>query len=134
MKMNPASLRAMFGKAESKLATAERQLAAGFADEASHPAFYAVFHAISAVLATKELSFSSHRETICAFNREFARTGIFPPDTTHQLRRLFDHRQTADYDWASVVDEPTAEEDVAAARSILAACREYVEGQIQDPK
>jgi uncharacterized protein (UPF0332 family) len=128
---NASTLRSMLAKAGQKLAAAERDLAGEFCGDASSRAYYAAFHAISAVLATKGLSFSSHGQTIGAFNREFVKTGVFPSTMTGQLQALFENRQTADYDWAGVVDNQTAEEDVAAAREILAACREYVERQIQ---
>lgn len=47
-------------------------------DDAVSRSYYAVFHAISALLFTKGLSFSSHSQTIGAFNKEFVRTDIFP--------------------------------------------------------
>jgi uncharacterized protein (UPF0332 family) len=124
----------MLAKAGQKLAAAERDLAVEFYGDASSRAYYATFHAISAVLATKGLSFSSHGQTIGAFNREFVKAGVFPSTTTGQLQALFENRQTADYDWVNIVDQQTAEEDVAAARSILAACRDYVERQVQNHK
>jgi uncharacterized protein (UPF0332 family) len=131
---NANTLRSILAKAGEKLAAAERELAAGFHGEASSRAYYSAFHAVTAALATQGLSFSSHGQTIGAFNREFVKKDIFPANMTGQLQRLFENRQTADYDWVSVVDEQTAEEDVAAARGILAACRGYVERQIQNRK
>jgi len=71
MKASARSLKAIMAKAEEKLASAERELAAGFPGEASSRAYYAAFHAITAVLATRGLSFFSHTQTIGAFNREF---------------------------------------------------------------
>jgi uncharacterized protein (UPF0332 family) len=121
------SLRAIMAKAEEKLAAAERELTAGFAGEASSRAYYAVFHAITAALAMKGLSFSSHQQTIGAFNREFVKTGVFPPETTRWLQRLFDDRHTADYDWLTTVDMETATEDVANAKMLVIACRKHIE-------
>ncbi|MBI4560199.1 MAG: HEPN domain-containing protein [Candidatus Hydrogenedentes bacterium] len=64
MKASAEVLLAILAKAKEKLAAAERELAAGFPGEASSRAYYAVFHALTAILATKELSFSSHAQTI----------------------------------------------------------------------
>jgi uncharacterized protein (UPF0332 family) len=125
-------LRGIMAKAEEKLSRAERDLADGFPDDAVSRAYYAAFHGITAVLATRGLSFSSHRQTIGAFNREFIKTNLFPPDSSRQLHRLFEDRQIGDYEWSRKVDAQTAAEDVAAAKTLVAACRQWVEGRIAD--
>jgi uncharacterized protein (UPF0332 family) len=122
--------RGIMAKAEEKLSRAERDLADGFPDDAASRAYYAAFHGITAVLATKGLSFSSHRQTIGAFNREFIKTGMFPPDSSRQLRSLFEDRQIGDYEWSRKVDAQTAAEDVAAAKTLVAACRQWVEDRL----
>ena len=124
------SLRAIIAKAEEKLAAAQRDMDAGFPGEAASHAYYAAFHAATAALATRGLSFSSHRETIGAFNREFVKQGCLPPDTTQQIRMLFQHRQIADYDWEKTLAAPAAADDLTAARAIVEACRRIVEATI----
>jgi uncharacterized protein (UPF0332 family) len=79
------------------------------------------------------LSFSSHSQAIGAFNREFVKTGVFPGDTARKIQRLFEDRQTADYDWSIHVDEATASEDVRDAEWLVKACREYI-GKINNNK
>lgn len=120
------ALRGMMAKARQKLAAAEREHAAGFSGEAVSRAYYAVFHAVSAALAAKRLSFSSHGQVLGAFNREFVKTGVFPTGTTRGLQRLFEHRQMADYDWTSATDPQTAAEDLADATAIVQACEDYL--------
>ena len=124
-------LRAMMGKAREKLASSKLELVNRLAGEASSRAYYAVFHALTAVLASKGLSLSSHAETLGAFNREFVKTGVFPIETTRKLQRLFEDRQMADYDWANTVDSQTASEDVAEAEGILEACEAYLLKTVQ---
>jgi uncharacterized protein (UPF0332 family) len=121
------SLRAMLAKAGEKLEAAERELQAGFPGEAASRSYYAVFHAMAAVLATRELSFSSHTQTIGAFNREFVKSGVFPSGTTRLLQSLFEDRQIADYDWVNAVDKETAGTDVNNAKELVESCRTYVE-------
>lgn len=130
MTVSAESLRAIMAKADEKLMAAKRELEGGFPGEASSRAYYAVFHALTAILAVRGLSFSSHMQTIGAFNREFVKSGVFPPETTRQLQRLFDNRQTADYDWIISVDEQTASEDVANAEALVKACRNFIEQHI----
>ena len=98
------TLHAMMAKANEKLAAANRELSGGFYGEAASRAYYAVFHALSAVLATQGLSFSSHSQTLGGFNKHFVKTEIFPIGTTRKLQRLFEDRQIADYDWTHTVD------------------------------
>ncbi len=120
------NLKAIMAKANEKLAAAQRELAGGFYGEAASRAYYAVFHALSAVLATRGLSFSSHSQALGGFNKHFVKTEIFPLGTTRKLQRLFEDRQVADYDWIHTVDAETADEDVRAASDIVSACAEYI--------
>ena len=99
----------------------------GYYGDAASRAYYAVFHAISAVLAKKGLTFSSHAQTIGTFNREFVKSGIFPSDTYRKVQRLFEDRQTADYDWNLNLDKNTAKKDIRDAEWLVGICREYVE-------
>ena len=124
------TLRAILAKADENVAVAQTILCAGYPGTAASRAYYAAFHAATAVLATHGLSFSSHRETIGAFTREFVNKGFLPPDTKNKLQNLFEHRQTADYDWASTIDQQTATEDLAAAQAIVEACRTIIEARI----
>jgi len=131
-------LKGMLAKAKSKLAAARRELKAGTPDEAVSRAYYAVYHAISAVLASRGCAFSSHSQTIGGFNARFVRTGLFPKDTTRILHRLFEHRQTADYDWTVAVDPESARRDVTDAAKLVAACRDHLKrdllGSKRDPE
>ncbi len=124
------NLNAIMAKAHEKLAAANRELSGGFYGEAASRAYYAVFHALSAVLATQGLSFSSHSQTLGGFNKHFVKTAIFPAETTRKLQRLFEDRQIADYDWIHTVDAETAEDDVNAASEIVKACAEYIKSSV----
>lgn len=119
-------LRAMLAKADEKLEAARQELSAGLWGDAASRAYYATFHALSAVLASKGMTFSTHSQVIGTFNREFVKTGLFPSDTARKIQRLFEDRQTADYDWQVTVDEATAQEDLAAAESLVVACRSHL--------
>ena len=116
----------MMAQAKRKLAAARRELKAGFADEAVSRAYYAAYHAISAVLASPGCAFSSHAQTLGGFHARFVRTGLFPQDTTPKLHRLFENRQMADYDWTAIVDRASARSDVKDAADLVAACQEYL--------
>ena len=64
-------LKLMIEKAESKLEIANIAFNSNQYDDSVSRSYYSVLHAISALLITKDLSFSSHSQTIGAFNKEF---------------------------------------------------------------
>lgn len=125
----PEVLKAMLNKADEKLAVAKKDFELGFYGDTASRAYYAAFHAVSAVLAEKGLSFSSHAQLLGAFNREFVKTGVFPSDTFRKIQRLLEDRQVADYDWSLKVDKETAAKDLADAQWLVTACQEYLEKQ-----
>lgn len=120
-------LRLMLIKARRKLAAATRALEAGDWDDAASRAYYAAFHAASTVLRARGLSYSSHGQTVGAFNREFIAPGHFPAEFTRILARLFEDRQLGDYEIIHTVDGDTATRDVADATRFVDACADYLE-------
>lgn len=126
MNPNTDDLKHMLDKAERKLQVAELLLNKEMWDDASSRAYYAAFHAISAVLWSKNLSYSSHGQTIGAFNKEFIHTKVFPKDFTKILNRLFEDRQVGDYGFAIMINEKEAKQDVKDARTIVKSCCEYL--------
>ena len=60
-------------------------------------AYYAMFYALLALLATKQLGTSKHSGALGLFDREFVKTGLFPRELWRSLRLAFNLRQTQDY-------------------------------------
>jgi len=79
-------LRAILRKANEKLLAAKTDLKSLLFDDAVSRAYYAVYHAISAVLADLGLTFSSHAQTLGAFNKDFVKSGHFPKDTFAKIQ------------------------------------------------
>ncbi len=74
---------------------------------------------MSAVLLTHGQAYSSHAQVLGAFNRDFVRAGTFPREWTAILARLFEDRQTGDYDPTATVDMDEAARDVEDAGRIV---------------
>jgi len=81
-------------------------------------AYYAMFYALLALLATQQLGTSKHSGAISLFDREFVKTGIFSRDLSRSLRMAFDRRQSYDYGEIIEVDEPTTQESVDNAKPL----------------
>jgi len=124
---SPEELRAIISKANSKLLSARESFSAGFMDDASSRAYYAAFHAVAAVLFDAGTSFSSHKQTIGAFNRDYISRDLFPREFSRSLTRLFENRQLGDYSIVKTISSDTAAEDIESAESILAACKKFLE-------
>jgi uncharacterized protein (UPF0332 family) len=122
-----AEISKMLEKAESKLKTAKIDFENGQFDDSISRAYYAVFHAITAVLLSRQLTFSSHSQVIGAFNKEFVKTGIFPKDFTAIIQGLFADRQTGDYDIYDLIDSDTAAAGVKNATMLISSIRHYLE-------
>ena len=115
--------------AQSKLKSAEILLEAGQWADAVSRSYYVVYHAISAVLITRDLVFSSHSQTISMFNKEFVKSGLFPKDFGRLLVKMQMDRETADYRVATGINEDRAREDIETAKKILAACHQYLQSR-----
>ena len=120
------TIQAILKKSFEKLRTAKIDFANNCFDDSVSRAYYAVFHSISAVLLSKGLHYSSHSQVIGNFNKEFVKTGIFPFHFTKILQRLFEERQTGDYDFDTYITREEAEENLKNAESLLMECKKYL--------
>jgi uncharacterized protein (UPF0332 family) len=89
-------------------------------------AYYAMFYALLALLATKQLGTSRHSGAISLFDREFVKTGVFAPDLSKSLHLAFDRRQIHDYGEMIDLDASTSDEAIADATRFVAAIRQYL--------
>jgi uncharacterized protein (UPF0332 family) len=81
---------------------------------------------MTAALFSREMVFSSHAQTIGAFNRDFVKTGIFPREFTRMIQSLFEDRQAGDYDVIWRIDKATAQADIGHAEMICSSIETYL--------
>lgn len=89
-------------------------------------AYYAMFYAVLALLATRQLGTSKHSGAIALFDREFVKPGLFPRGLSRSLHVAFDLRQTHDYGEITPPDLETAEVIVAEARDFVNSVAAYL--------
>lgn len=89
-------------------------------------AYYAMFYALLALLATRQLGTSKHSGALSLFDREFVKTGLFPQALSRSLRLAFNRRQTHDYSEMVEVDQSMAEETLSEAKTFVAAVEAYL--------
>ena len=89
-------------------------------------AYYAMFYALLALLATKRLGTSRHSGALALFDREFVKTGVFPRELSRSLHLAFDRRQTHDYGEMVQVNRQIAEAALADAKAFVAAIESHL--------
>ena len=84
-------------KAKQDLASARDNYAAGRLQNAIRDAYFACFHALTAVLIHSGRSFKRHKEVRSMLHRDYIRTKKIEVSWGKHYDWLFDNRQKADY-------------------------------------
>jgi uncharacterized protein (UPF0332 family) len=92
-------------------------------DSAVSRAYYAAFHAVTAVFAWRGQGFSKHSALRAALHRDLINTGQWLAELGKDYDFLMDLRETGDYGGLARVTEQDAEKALEAAQRILAACQ-----------
>ncbi|MCL2360573.1 MAG: HEPN domain-containing protein [Defluviitaleaceae bacterium] len=122
--------KAVFGhmkKAHSNLESAQMLFDNGMYEVAVSSSYYAVFHAVSALLASKDMEFSKHKTVINKYNEEIIHTGLISSISFRSLTALFRLRLECEYDPILFIEEDGAKEALklaqAAVQDILDYCQ-----------
>jgi uncharacterized protein (UPF0332 family) len=89
-------------------------------------AYYAVFYAATAALATRNLAASRHSGIISIFGKEFSKTGIVAPELGRIFHRLFELRQRSDYDSPAEPTREIASECIHDAEKFIGGIKDYL--------
>lgn len=119
-------IKSLISRSERYIKSAELLLKDGDYESTVSRIYYAMFYCVQALLLTKELSFSSHKEVISAFGRYFVKTGIFPKDMSKALTRAFEKRQFGDYEYTFVITNEDAEEILEQGKNFITTIVKYL--------
>lgn len=97
-------------------------------------AYYAMFHAVSALLILDGKRFKKHTGVITAFGRDYAKTGLISKEYSELLSKAFDARNKADYDVDMVIDQETAARYCKGAEELVALIDEFVTERLSENK
>lgn len=112
--------------AREKLTSAKLLLEAGLYKDSVGRSYYAIFSAIRAILAVRQVDFSKHAGVIAYFQKEFIKTGIFDKKYSKYLQQAFQIRNSCDYDDFFIVSKQDAEEQYERAAEMLTIIEEYM--------
>lgn len=112
--------------ANEKLTSAKLLLEAELYKDSVGRSYYAIFSAVRAVLAVRQVDFSKHAGVIAYFQKEFIKTEIFDKKYSKYLQQAFQIRNSCDYDDFFIVSKQDAEEQYERATEILAVIEDYI--------
>lgn len=121
------STRLELERATQALTSARVLLDAGQYADAISRAYYSMFHAACALLASIGRSARTHDGVRALVSEHFIRSGILAHQHGRALSRMSGDRNDADYNVAAVFSEQDAREDVTLAEAFLLEASGIVE-------
>lgn len=102
-------------RAKEDLETAHLLFEAGKYRIANNLAYYAIFHALRAVLVFDDFDSSKHSGVIAEFRRRYIKEGIFPTEISKMIGQAFTIRNASDYDDMFLASKSDTEEQISNA-------------------
>lgn len=99
---------------------------------ANNRAYYAIFHALRAVLTFDNFDTSKHSGVIAEFRRRYIKEGIFPVEVSKMIGSAFTIRNASDYDDMFIASKTDTEEQLANADYIYRLIKKYVDDKIKN--
>lgn len=105
--------------ADESLSVAQLNLDNDFYPAAINRAYYAIFYAANAVLATEKLARSKHSGVLAVFRQHFIKTGLLPTELSTIYGQVMDDRHEGDYEIMTATSKDDAEIDVQQAHQFV---------------
>ena len=117
-------------KAEEFLRDAKITLSMDLFSTAANRSYYAIFHAVRALLALDGKDFKKHSGVISCFQHDYVRTGIFEKEYSDILKRAFSIRTESDYKDFYVISHEDVNRQVAEAEHFVSGVKKYIEANM----
>ncbi len=91
--------------------------------------YYAIFHAVRAILALDGEDRRKHSGVISYFQQNYVKTGIFDKKYSGMVQEAFEVRQESDYEDFYVVSKEDSVKQFENAKQLVSTIKEYVETQ-----
>lgn len=122
------TIKLVIEKSNSKYEMAKLAFENEYYSDCVSSCYYSVFHAIRALLFTKDKEYSSHTQTIGNFNRYFIKENKLSSWITKEVQGLFLSRQICDYNYkaSKLPNKEKASRKLEITRKILEECKNYL--------
>ena len=111
--------------AKNDLHSAEILFEAGQLRGANNRAYYAIYHAISAVHGLDGNAYKKHKDALANFNKVYVKTEIFPRSLGRRIAEAEEIRHASDYDDFYIATKEEAAEQIATAEEVIKTIEEY---------
>ena len=101
-------------------------------DNAANRSYYAIFHAVRALLALEGKDFKKHSGVIACFQKEYVKTGVFPKEMSDIIADAFSIRTESDYKDFYVISHESVIQQVSNAREFFAAVKGHIDIILSD--
>ena len=112
--------------AQQMLEVAAHNLADGFYGSAVNRAYYAIFYAANALLATQGITRSKHSGVIAAFRQCFVRPEEIEAEYSDIYGRVMENRHVGDYEIELPIEPQVAADDLRDARRFVGRVEQYL--------
>ncbi len=89
-------------------------------------AYYAIFHAIKAVLATERIDFKRHKDVLAHFNQYYVKTEIFPRSISRKISQASKVREDSDYDDEYIPTDEETKVQIDTAKELIVLVEKYL--------
>lgn len=97
---------------------------------ASNRAYYAIFHAIKAILALEQKDFKKHSSVIAYFNKEYISKEIFPRELGKDITNIRLYREKSDYLDFYIITKEDCKMQIDKAKKVVKAVESYLSNKI----
>ena len=113
--------------AKSDLRSAKLLLEADEYRGANNRAYYAIYHAISAVHALAGKAYKRHKDALSNFNKEYIHSEVFPRTYGRRIADAEEIRHASDYDDFYVATKSEVEKQIDTAMELTELVEKYCE-------
>lgn len=104
--------------AKSDLRSAKLLLEADEYRGANNRAYYAIYHAISAVHALEGKAYKRHKDALSNFNKDYIHSEIFPKEYGRRIAEAEEIRHASDYDDFYIATKAEVEKQIETAMKL----------------
>ena len=116
-------------RAKEDYTAAENNLGMKDFRTAVNRAYYAIFHALRAVLALDEYDSKKHSGIISEFRLRYIKTEIFDKEISEMIGKAFKIRNKSDYQDMYIVSRNDTEIQIRNAKTIIDAVEKYLKDE-----
>ncbi len=96
--------------------------------------YYAMFYAVQVLFVDNGITSSSHSGTLSMFSKKFINTGILPKILGRTLNKVYEMRQSSDYNFTDFVTSDKAIEILNIGKDFVKTILEHIKSKSEQSK